>query len=86
MICDIVERVNIKKVDKCLVSDLHLDPSYITMHPNAERLYCHLWHVQGPKYHNAYYVLDTLWDMLMHPRDAKQLWREMRYWLRKHNG
>ena len=76
MICDIIERVNIKKVDKCLESDLHLDPSYITMHPNAERLFCHIWHITGPKYNNAFYSLDMLWSMVIHPTRARYYWSE----------
>jgi hypothetical protein len=77
MICDIIERVNIKKVDKCLDSDLHLDPSYITMHPNAERMYCHIWHVRGPNYNHAFYITDMICEMALHPTHAKRLWSEM---------
>ena len=77
MICDIIERINIKKVDECIGSDIHIDPSYARMHPNAERLYCHMLHVKGPKYHNAYYVTDMICEMILHPSDIKRLWSEM---------
>jgi hypothetical protein len=77
MICDIIERVNIKKVDKCLASDLHIDPAYVVLHPNTERLLCHIWHIKGPKYNNAFYITDMICEMLLHPSRAKGLWSEM---------
>lgn len=83
MICDIIERINIKKVDECLGSEVHLDPSYARMHPNAERLHCHLMHVKGPKYHNAFYVTDMICEMILHPSDIKRLWSEMRRTLKR---
>lgn len=78
MICDIIERINIKQVDKCIDSDLHLDPIYITMHPNTERLVCHTLHIKGPHYRKSFYALDMIWNMLTEPRRTKQLWREFK--------
>jgi hypothetical protein len=78
MICDIIERINIKKVDECIGSDIHIDPIYARMHPNAERLLCHMLHVKGPKYHNAFYVADMICEMILHPSDIKRLSYEMR--------
>lgn len=83
MICDIIERVNIKKVDKCLASDLHIDPAFITMHPNSERMFCHIWHVRGPSYNHAFYATDMICEMLLHPFHAKELWREMMYTIKR---
>ena len=83
MICDIIERINIKKVDECLESEVHLDSSYVTMHPNAERLYCHMFHVTGPKYHNAFYITDMICEMMLHPFSAKRLWSEMIHTLKR---
>jgi hypothetical protein len=83
MICDIIERVNIKKVDKCLASDLHIDPAFVVLHPNTERLLCHIWHIKGPKYNNAFYAIDMLWDTVKHPTHAKGLWLEFVSEMRK---
>jgi hypothetical protein len=83
MICDIIERVNIKKVDKCLASDLHIDPAYVVLHPNTERLLCHIWHIKGPKYNNVFYAMDMIWDTVKHPSRAKSLWAEMQYTLKR---
>lgn len=83
MICDIIERVNIKKVDKCLASDVHIDPAYVILHPNTERLLCHIMHIRGPKYNNAFYITDMICQMLLHPSRAKSLWAEMQYTLKR---
>ena len=83
MICDIIERINIKKVDQCLDSDLHLDPALVVLHPNAERLYCHIFHITGPKYHNAFYITDMICEMALHPFSAKRLWSEMCHTLKR---
>jgi len=76
MICDIIERVNIKKVDKCLESDLHLDPRFVQLHPNAERLVCHLTHIKGPKYTRSFYAIDMLWAMVTKPTRVRHYWSE----------
>lgn len=78
MICDIIERINIKQVDKCLDSDKHLDPRFVVLHPNTERLLCHTMHIKGPRYRKSYYVLDMLWAMLTQPRRTKDLARELK--------
>jgi hypothetical protein len=78
MICDIIERVNIKKVDKCLDSDKHLDPRYVVLHPNTERLLCHTMHITGPRYRKSFYVIDMLLAIAIRPRHAKRLARELK--------
>jgi hypothetical protein len=76
MICDIIERVNIKKVDKCLASDLHIDPAYIILHPNTERLLCHTLHIRGPRYNKSFYAIDMIWSMATQPTRARYYWSE----------
>ena len=76
MICDIIERVNIKKVDKCLASDLHIDPAYIILHPNTERLLCHTLHIRGPRYNKSFYAIDMIWTMATKPSRTRHLWSE----------
>jgi len=80
MICDIIERVKTKKVDKCLKSDLHPDSSYSN---TIERLYCDLWHVKSPSYNHAFYITDMICEMLLHPSRVKSLWAEMQYTLKR---
>ena len=73
MICDILERVSAKKVDKCLKSDLHSDYDY---NPSTERVYCWVWHDTTPNYNNAFYAIDMLWETILHPTHAKRVWSE----------
>jgi len=82
MICDILERVSTKKIDKCLKSDLHLDSGYS---PSTERLVCRLWHDTTPNYNHAFYITDMICEMALHPSRTKSLWAEMQYTLKRGN-
>lgn len=83
MICDVIERINIKKVDKCMDSDKHLDTRLIGLPYHVERLLCHTTHIRGPQYNHAFYITDMICEMLLHPSRAKSLWSEMMYTLKK---
>jgi hypothetical protein len=78
MLCTVIERINIKKVDKCMDSDRHLDTRFIGLPHYVERLLCHTTHIRGPKYTKSMYLIDMALLTVRHPNRVKQYWSEVR--------
>jgi hypothetical protein len=78
MLSAIVEHINIKKVDKCMDSDKHLDTRFVGLPYHVERLLCHTTHVRGPRYTKSMYVFDMVLLTVRHPNRAKHYWQEVR--------
>ena len=78
MLATVIERINIKKVDKCMDSDKHLDTRFIGLPYYVERLLCHTTHIRGPKYTESMYVFDMVLLTIIHPNRAKRYWAEVR--------
>jgi hypothetical protein len=78
MLATVIERINIKKVDKCMDSDKHIDARFIGLPHYVERLLCHTTHIRGPKYTKSMYVFDMVLLTFIHPNRAKRYWTEVR--------
>lgn len=78
MLSDVIERINIRKVDKCMASAKHIDTRFIGLPYYVERLMCHITHIRHPRYTKSMYVFDMVLLTIIHPNRAKQYWAEVR--------
>lgn len=76
MLSDVIERINIRKVDKCMASAKHTDTGAFPYH--VERLVCQIMHIRHPRYTKSMYVFDMVLLTIIHPNRAKQHWAEVR--------
>ena len=83
MISTVVERIQIKKVDKCMSSDKHLNADLAHYPEHVERFYCHLMHMNGPHYTRSLYAVDMILLMVIRPTKAKWYWSEFIREIRK---